>query len=283
MNETFSTNDQQDAQEFLEFLLDGLHEDLNPNANRTKLKTLTEEEERKRETMPVQLASQIEWRRYTHQNNSAIVNWIQGQLASKLRCLTCGTTSTTYTPFMSLTIPIPHTNSKFSLYDCLQEFTKEEILDGDDAWNCNVCKQPRKATKELTITRLPMVLIIHLKRFATRGRWGDKLNTLIEFPLVKLDLTKYVPPPLENQPTDHETTPPFIYDLYGVVNHYGTLSGGHYTSYVKDSYKDAWNSFDDSKATTVDESTVMVYLPTILSLQSDILDTNFVPSPVMHT
>ena len=23
------------------------------------------------------------------------------------------------------------------------------------------------------------------------------------------------------------------YDLYGVVNHYGTMSGGHYTAYCK--------------------------------------------------
>ncbi|TGZ79586.1 cysteine proteinase [Ascodesmis nigricans] len=261
LNETFKTNSQQDAQEYLEFLLDGLHEDLNPNANRTKLVPLTDEEERKRESLPIQTAARHEWARYTHTNHSVIVNWLQGQLASKLRCLTCNITSTTYTPFLSLTIPIPHTNQRFHLADCLQEFTKEEILDGDDAWNCPHCKCRRKATKTLTIMRLPPILIIHLKRFANRGKLGDKLNTLIEFPLQHLDLTKYVPPPLpEQDPTkipDPQTTPPFVYDLYGVVNHYGTLSGGHYISYVKDSYKDHWCSFDDSKATIMDEGMVV--------------------------
>lgn len=27
--------------------------------------------------------------------------------------------------------------------------------------------------------------------------------------------------------------PPPLYDLYGVVNHYGGILGGHYTSYVR--------------------------------------------------
>lgn len=273
LNETFSTSSQQDAQEFLEFLLDGLHEDLNPNANRTKLAPLTEQEERKRESLPIQVASRIEWGRYTHQNNSVVVNWLQGQLTSKLRCLTCETTSTTYTPFMYLSLPIPHPrpNAKFTLHDCLQEFVKEETLDGEDAWNCSKCKCARKATKKLIITRMPPILIIHLKRFATRGRWGDKLNTPIEFPLVHLNLTKYVPAPLPpqpgkpNKPEPPETTPPFIYDLYGVVNHFGTLSGGHYTSYVKDNHSGTWNGFDDSKVTGVLEGQIAVCTPTVRS------------------
>lgn len=264
LNETFSSNGQQDAQEFLEFLLDGLHEDLNPNANRNKLKSLTEEEERRREKLAVQVASCIEWRRYIHLNSSVTVNWLQGQLSSRLTCLTCRVTSTTYNPFMYLSLPIPVVQtSQFTLRDCLREFTKEEVLSGDDAWNCPRCKQRRKATKRLTITRLPHILIIHLKRFTNQGRWRDKLNTPISFPLADLDLTEYVPPPLppEQMPRDieptPETTPPFHYDLYGIANHYGTLHGGHYTAFVKNPYKDTWNCFDDSKATRMDESQVM--------------------------
>lgn len=262
----FESNDQQDAQEYLEFLLDGLHEDLNPHANRNKLRPLTDEEERRREKLPQQLVSYLEWQRYTHQNFSVIVNWFQGQLSSRLMCLTCGTTSTTYSPFMYLSLPIPASKrSGFTLADCLEEFVKEEILEKDDAWHCPNCKKARKATKKLTITRLPHMLIIHLKRFTNRGLWRDKLNTMIEFPLKNLNLTKYVPPLLPRdalgpdapEPTA-EVTPPFLYDLYGVCNHYGTLNGGHYTSFVRNSYNNAWNLFDDSKASFVDDSSVMV-------------------------
>ena len=269
LNEMFRNNDQQDAQEFLGFLLDGLHEDLNPNAkNRGKLRPLKDDEERRREKLPVQLASTIEWQRYTHHNYSVVVNWFQGQLSSKLSCLTCGRTSTTYSPFMYLSLPIPAMKSNnFTLRDCLDEFVREETLEGDDAWHCPQCKKARKATKKLTITRLPHILIIHLKRFTNRGPWRDKLNTFVDIPLRHLDLTKYMPTPLASDemprtlplPTA-ETTPPFFYDLYAVCNHYGTINGGHYTAVVRSSYKTGWNSFDDSKATLIEEERVVVSL-----------------------
>jgi ubiquitin carboxyl-terminal hydrolase 8 len=265
LNEMFKSDDQQDAQEYLEFLLDGLHEDLNPYANRTKLRPLTDEEERRRETLPQQTASHLEWQRYIHSNFSVVVNWFQGQLSSRLMCLTCGITSTTYSGFMYLSLPIPSKRGGFTLADCLEEFVKEEILEKDDAWHCPNCKKARKATKKLTITRLPHILIIHLKRFTNRGLWRDKLNTMVQFPLKDLNLTKYVPPLLPrgalgpNAPEPSaEVTPPFMYDLYGVCNHYGTLNGGHYTSFVRNNHQNAWNHFDDSKASFVDDSAVVV-------------------------
>ncbi len=38
-----------------------------------------------------------------------------------------------------------------------------------------------------------------------------------------------------------------IYDLYGVVNHYGTMSGGHYTAYCQNFITKEWYEFDDSR------------------------------------
>ncbi|KAF8447100.1 hypothetical protein BDZ91DRAFT_702920 [Kalaharituber pfeilii] len=261
LNDLFKTNDQQDAQEFLEFLLDGLHEDLNPYATRTKLRELTSDEEKYRESLPVPYASYLEWQRYIHRNFSVIVNWFQGQLSSRLTCMTCNTKSTTYNPFMYLSLPIPP-GKKPTIRDCLEEFCREEILEKEDAWHCPNCKKPRKATKKLTITRLPHMLIIHLKRFTNKGLWRDKLNTPISYPLKELDLSKYVPqfdnasvPPDFVPPP--EQTAPFLYDLYGVCNHYGTLNGGHYTAFVRNSYNEAWNLFDDSKASRIAEEEVV--------------------------
>ena len=264
LNEMFKTSDQQDAQEFLEFLLDGLHEDLNPNASRTKLQDLTLEDERVRERLPDPYASFLEWQRYTHRNFSVVVNWFQGQLSSRLTCLTCNTRSTTYSPFMYLSLPVPPKKNP-TILDCLEEFCTEETLEKEDAWQCPKCKKPRKATKKLTITRLPHMLIIHLKRFTNKGPWRDKLNTPIEYPLKELDLSKYVPqvgdgvPPGWTPPP--EQTAPFLYDLYGVCNHYGTLNGGHYTAFVRNTYDEGWNLFDDSKASKVPEEVVMVSPP----------------------
>lgn len=107
--------------------------------------------------------------------------------------------------------------------------------------HCPVCKTLRKASKQLSLSRLPAVLIIVLKRFSIKGPFTDKLETLVEFPIKDLDLTNYMPPPLP--PSDHghslakslnslredpsTQVPPYKYDLFGVTNHYGNLSSGH--------------------------------------------------------
>lgn len=43
-----------------------------------------------------------------------------------------------------------------------------------------------------------------------------------------------------------------IYDLYGVVNHYGGLFGGHYTAYVKEFSTRKWLLFDDSSVSELE-------------------------------
>jgi ubiquitin carboxyl-terminal hydrolase 8 len=107
--------------------------------------------------------------------------------------------------------------------------------------NCPRCKTLRKATKTLSISRLPPVLLIHLKRFSFRGPFTDKIEKHIDFPIKGLDLTNYMPPPLPPgvdragtqtyAPDDPRSQiPPYRYDLYAVTNHFGSLSSGHCTS-----------------------------------------------------
>ena len=98
--------------------------------------------------------------------------------------------------------------------------------------NCPRCKVPRRATKTLTISRLPPVLLIQLKRFSTQnGVFWDKSETPVIYPVKGLDLSRYVH---SRQPTGKEDVndprtqmAPFRYDLYGVSNHMGNLSSGH--------------------------------------------------------
>ena len=42
-----------------------------------------------------------------------------------------------------------------------------------------------------------------------------------------------------------------IYVLYGIVNHYGTMGGGHYTAYCKNFLNNKWYEFDDSRVSEV--------------------------------
>jgi ubiquitin C-terminal hydrolase len=86
---------------------------------------------------------------------------------------------------MSLTLPIPAKKLRISsvtLNQCLDYFVKEEILDKEDAWRCPKCQKKRKASKQLTLSKLPDVLLIHLKRFSIDGLFKNKLDTMVKCP-----------------------------------------------------------------------------------------------------
>ncbi|KAI8369314.1 uncharacterized protein BYT42DRAFT_104176 [Radiomyces spectabilis] len=254
----FAGTEQHDSQEFLTFLLDGLHEDCNMVTKKPPTPPEDAEEEERFERLPDWQASSIAWQRYLERNSSFIVSLFQGQYRSRLTCLTCHKTSTTYNTFMSLSLPIPAKNnhpSKVSLYQCLDEFVREEILDFDNAWHCPRCKKPRRASKALTLSRLPDVLLVHLKRFYYDGPFRNKLETTVDYPLRDLDLSRYIPPSMfsPEKAQEHES---LKYDLYGVSNHYGSLTGGHYTACVRNGYRGEWHNFDDTRFSVCDQSKV---------------------------
>jgi len=147
----------------------------------------------------------------------------------------------------------------------LEAFVREEIMEKTDAWNCPHCKTLRKATKQLSLSRMPPVLLIHLKRFSIAGPFTDKLETPVEYPVKSLNLTSYMPPASEHQHELHSpilpTTdprrqePPYIYDLYGVTNHFGSLSSGHYTAFIAS--KGGWLYCDDSQISPANDRDVV--------------------------
>uniref|UniRef100_A0AAY4EGI9 ubiquitinyl hydrolase 1 n=1 Tax=Denticeps clupeoides TaxID=299321 RepID=A0AAY4EGI9_9TELE len=147
----------------------------------------------------------------------------------------------------------------FTLEQCLNLFTKPEVLAPEEAWYCPKCQQHREASKQLLLWRLPNVLIIQLKRFSFRSFiWRDKINDMVDFPVRNFDLSKFC----IGQKEDVQQPP--IYDLYAVINHYGGMIGGHYTAYArlpndKNSQRSdvGWRLFDDSTVTTVEESQVV--------------------------
>ncbi|KAI0091490.1 hypothetical protein BDY19DRAFT_930706 [Irpex rosettiformis] len=269
----FAGSEQHDSQEFLASLLDGLHEDLNRVLDKPHSR-MTPEIEAELEKLPTQLASEQQWQMYRLRDDSLVVDYFQGQYRSRLECLSCHHTSTTYNTFMYLTLPIPQHRglNKVTLQQCLDTFVKEEVLEKSDAWHCPKCKVLRKATKLLSLARLPPVLLIHLKRFSVKGHFTEKIETAVDFPLKNLDLTNYMPPPLppgargtQNlHPDDPRAQmPPYRYDLYGVTNHFGTLSSGHYTAFI--SSRGGWLYCDDSRITTADPKDVVVSIEQTLA------------------
>jgi ubiquitin carboxyl-terminal hydrolase 8 len=268
-NSQWGVDEQQDAKEFLEFVLDYMHEDLNVTWNKAPLKPLNESQELQREQFPRQYAAKVEWGRYQHRDMSVIGGMFAGQHASQLTCQTCGITSTTYEAFWSLSLEIPQ-NNDCDVRDCLRSYCSAEQLAGDELWRCPRCKKDREAVKKITITRAPDTLVIHFKRFsASRTESARKIRTAVHFPLQSLDMAPFIEPPmtpdeedyivqnardgpkqLANVKTDPTMNGPFMYNAYAVIWHIGaTLGSGHYIAFVKDKAKGIWRQFNDDKIT----------------------------------
>ena len=100
-----------------------------------------------------------------------------------------------------------------------------------------------KAIKTQSIFLLPNKLCIQLKRFIkTETRGGihiQKISNQIDFPLKDLKLDQFYN--LEN----------ISYDLYGIVNHSGSSSGGHYISYTKNMISGDFYEFNDSRVSQI--------------------------------
>ncbi|PWN40949.1 UCH-domain-containing protein [Ceraceosorus guamensis] len=101
----FSGFAQQDTQELLAFLLDGLHEDL----NRVKKKPYIEAPDWEGGDEKAMIAfAKRQWEIYKMRNDSVIVDLFQGQYKSTLVCPECSKVSIKFDPFMYLTLPIPN-------------------------------------------------------------------------------------------------------------------------------------------------------------------------------
>lgn len=120
-----------------------------------------------------------------------------------------------------------------NLYGCLDLFTQPEYLTGDNAWYNERTKNKEDIQKRIIFWNFPNILIITLNRFSIDGL--RRINKLVDFPIDNLDLTKYV------HGYNKES---FIYDLYGICNHMGSLQGGHYTAFVRN-YANQWVYYDD--------------------------------------
>jgi len=150
-----------------------------------------------------------------------------------------------------------------SLYSCLNSFTQSELLTGSNKWACDRCtqlaasnppdnsdnaqessnkvegegvdKKPAtvysSASKQMLVLSPPAVLTLQLKRFQQTMSGCKKVNKHVTFP-VTLDLAAFCSSTCVALP-HMSLDPTVLYSLYGVVEHSGSLRGGHYVAYVK--------------------------------------------------
>ncbi|OQR75053.1 ubiquitin carboxyl-terminal hydrolase 16-like [Tropilaelaps mercedesae] len=141
-----------------------------------------------------------------------------------------------------------HRNSSadHSVESCLTAFTDVELLTGKNQFGCDHCTEQQSKTHkdgskqrihtdakmQLLILIPPAVLTLHLKRFMQEGFRLKKNGVRVSYPKI-LDMAPYCSKACINIPSIKPDQTSILYSLYGVVEHSGSLNGGHYTAYVK--------------------------------------------------
>ena len=97
----FGGYQQQDSQELMSFLLDGLHEDLNRVRQKPYLETIESN------GRPDEEVAEESWKRHQMRNQSIVVDTCYGQLRSHITCPNCNHESITFDPYLSLSLPLP--------------------------------------------------------------------------------------------------------------------------------------------------------------------------------
>ncbi|XP_027685190.2 ubiquitin carboxyl-terminal hydrolase 45 isoform X4 [Chelonia mydas] len=149
--------------------------------------------------------------------------------------------------FQTLSQSYITSSKECSVQSCLYQFTSVELLMGNNKLLCENCTERKQkyqkkthttekkteglytnARKQLLISAVPAILVLHLKRFHQAGLSLRKVNRHVDFPLI-LDLAPFCSASCKNI-TDAARV---LYTLYGIVEHSGSMRGGHYAAYVK--------------------------------------------------
>jgi ubiquitin C-terminal hydrolase len=233
----FVGNGQHDSHECIIFIIDLLHKSLSYKVD-VKIKG-----EIKTEKDKIKKLSAETWKMNFSSNYSYIIENFYGQIHNTITC-PCGYKSHSFDPYSCISLNIPQTDERnISLEKCFIENGKPEILDNDNKWFCDGCKQKTNAIRSTSIWTCPNILIIHLKKFTSKGR---KIDKHIDFNIKNIDLTKYMSKFSKGKED---------YELYAISNHSGNENGGHYWSYCK--RDDKWFNFNDSVVSEISENKIL--------------------------
>jgi ubiquitin carboxyl-terminal hydrolase 8 len=180
------------------------------------------------------LSSYIFWKKHV-ENYSIISNIFTGMFCTLTKCVECENITVKFSSFTNLSISIPE-HGQVSIEKCLENFSMEERIDGENKIQCEECNKKTAAIRTMLIWELPEILIIHLKRFVVTQHGTRKVHTLVNFPLDDLSLSNC-------QIGWHDANTK--YKLYAISEHRGGYGSGHYVSYCHNSVTMKWYEFND--------------------------------------
>ncbi|OAD73588.1 hypothetical protein PHYBLDRAFT_133421 [Phycomyces blakesleeanus NRRL 1555(-)] len=239
---------QEDAEEFLCFLLDGLHEEMvavlkDQNDKRSQEAAANGTQDVWLEVGPKNKTSSL---RSPGFQESPISKIFGGKIRSVLRC-PGAKDSVNLEPYQSLPLDIQPSNVN-TIQDAIRNMTLPETMH-DYMSPKGVCVD---ATKQIYLENIPPVLILHMKRFVFDNVGGvQKLQKQVTY-----GTTLTIEP--EWMAQGSKSSGPVSYQLFGVVYHHGvSAGGGHYTCDIK-RRNGEWLHIDDTTITPISEQQVLV-------------------------
>tara|TARA_Y100000389_G_scaffold179760_1_gene194080 strand:+ start:2022 stop:3017 length:996 start_codon:yes stop_codon:yes gene_type:complete len=235
----FESFAQNDAQEFFTLMIDFLH-------NSIKRKVRIEiSGTPKNDYDNTKIESIKAWKTFFESNYSYIINNFYSRLISSTKCPECNYTTKNHEPLSTITLTLDE--SYKTIYDSLNEFTRELSLDSDNTWKCDKCNQKVCPNKRVVFWDLSEVLIICIKQF----RNGRKINHHIDFP-EHLNMENYCL-------NIHKER--MHYNLSGICIHSGGLNGGHYYAMCKNYKTNEWNIHNDTNVVSIKIENVLKETP----------------------
>ena len=134
-----------------------------------------------------------------------------------------------FEPFTVLSLALPVSGNSM-LKRLLHNYYEDTVI----TYKCPQCSKEGENFRKTIIQKMPPILVLHLNRFEYAISARKKQN-FVDFPVEGLSLRTHI---LSDKPSAS-------YSLCAVSNHFGTLSGGHYTSYCRPSRGNVWYNCDD--------------------------------------
>uniref|UniRef100_A0A8C1IX38 Ubiquitin carboxyl-terminal hydrolase n=1 Tax=Cyprinus carpio TaxID=7962 RepID=A0A8C1IX38_CYPCA len=259
---------QEDAEEYLGFILNGLHEEMlalkklispqeekAPTPNGPESQPGAEEDPAEKEE-----GSDDEWEQVGPRNKTSITRQadfirtpITDIFGGHIRSVVyqqSSKESATLQPFFTLQLDIQSEKIR-TVQEALEVLVARESVQGYTTKS----KQEIEISRRVTLEELPPVLVLHLKRFVFEKTGGcQKLVKNIDYP-VDLEISKdLLSPGVRGKTLKGQRT----YRLFAVVYHHGnSATGGHYTTDVFHIGLNGWLRIDDQAVKIINQHQVV--------------------------
>ena len=245
----FAARRQQDASEFLGFVLDRLDEELSPLNKQKDADT-----------------KKCKW------PGTVLTDLFGIEQRQEVTCDACGTLTVRTEPLLGLYLSLPPSVGRrryVTLQECLDHNTASERLTGDNIFECDKCNGKRNATKTVQLGRRPQTLLLSFRRTLWNKSKGlHKDGRRVDFPL-NFNATALLSGHDGGEKDDN-----CHYRLAAIVSHSGSSPlCGHYISWCRvtswsnvasvadltQSVSDGgqWYLFNDSSVTPAQERDVL--------------------------